>query len=716
MPPVPQYNREVGAQLTPTPYRDDRVNGDTFGVNVYKAQERLGDTLGNAGQHLLAGMMHLKDKYDRTKLIEFHNELQQYEQDNIRNGYYKTTGKEAMGGSTKVMENWGKNGQDLLNKYGFHGYNQARANEILLGYTAKVQKGVEAHDFQESERWNDTVFDDAYNNVLTNASFNRHDPQALASTFKNLNTLIDNDQRYQKLDPELKQIYKYNLEAKMHMSVLDSLIGEGSLAAQAYFENNKDKIPAAKQADYIARIDNLDTKYFADNMANRLMALEPTEAYKQIQSIENIDKRDAVERRYNHYLNIKNNEEKQVEKQILDGFYNTALQKKQSNQPLSYDDIPQGLDAKTQLSLMEYVAQNGEPQSQDDIWTELYDMKVNNAQEFANLDLNKYRGYLSDGEYKQFYKDQQKIKDGKYYTDIKDDDKKINEALKVMGLNKNAVLPFKGDKKDITYSEIRSMVREFEARKARPIDENELNSIINSLGYKGKDGAQIYKQLELGMRTKTGFIKDVIGDFIEYQNQHNGQMPSDEEKYKIINNRVANFEIEQNQKTLDALENKTNQAKQNDNDVFFGHSITSSYGKRTQPTKGASTNHQGIDLSYKMNEPVKAFEGGVVLRTGKSETLGNFIEIQDENGIVHSYGHNNKITAKQGQYIKRGDEIALAGSTGVSTGPHVHYSKKQNGKYINPTNKGGSIKDGTIIRNAKTGQRMVMRNGQWQII
>jgi murein DD-endopeptidase MepM/ murein hydrolase activator NlpD len=161
---------------------------------------------------------------------------------------------------------------------------------------------------------------------------------------------------------------------------------------------------------------------------------------------------------------------------------------------------------------------------------------------------------------------------------------------------------------------------------------------------------------------------------------------------------------------------KKPQTQNKTNDIFFGHSITSPYGKRTQPTKGASTNHQGIDLSYRMNEPVKAFEGGMVVRVGKSQGLGNFVEIQDQNGIIHSYGHNNKITVNQGQYIKRGDEIALAGSTGISTGPHVHYSKKQNGKFIDPTQKGGAIQDGTVIKNAKTGQKMVMRNGQWQVM
>lgn len=718
MPQVPQYNREVGAQLTPTPYRHDRTDENTFGGGIYQAQQRLGAAIVENVDDATRSLMRFKEGIDRTKLIEFSNKLQEYKQDNIVNGYLKTSGKDAMSGAQQTIDDFGKFGQEELDKYKFSGYSQARANQILLGYTSTIQEEVNKHSKDQTKAWNKTVFDDAYNNVFKNASFYRHDPEGFNRNLKNLNTLIDNDLRYQELDADMKAIYKGNLETKLYETALDSLISENSLSAAVFFEKNKDKISADKIDDYIGKISNMENKYYADNFASQLMNLEPDEAIKQINSIQDLDQRDAVERRYNHYIKQKEDLKKQVESQQLDSFYNTALQKKQNNQPLSYDDIPQGIDSKTKLSLMEYVSKNGTPESQDDVWQELYELKVSNAQEFANLDLNKFRGYLSDGEYKQFLKDQQKIKSGGYYTDIQDDDKKIQEALKSMGLDKNAALPFKADKKDIAYSEIRSLIREFEARKGRKINGEELNDIVKSLGYKGEDGAKIYQQLELGMRTKTGFIKNVINDFIEYQKQHNGQMPSDEEKYKIINRRVADVEIERNQTIIDEINNQTTQTQpqtQNKtNDIFFGHSITSPYGKRTQPTKGASKYHQGIDLSYRMNEPVKAFEGGMVVRVGKSQGLGNFVEIQDQNGIIHSYGHNNKITVNQGQYIKRGDEIALAGSTGISTGPHVHYSKKQNGKFIDPTQKGGAIQDGTVIKNAKTGQRMVMRNGQWQ--
>ena len=66
----------------------------------------------------------------------------------------------------------------------------------------------------------------------------------------------------------------------------------------------------------------------------------------------------------------------------------------------------------------------------------------------------------------------------------------------------------------------------------------EIQNIINSLGYKNKDGIKTYKVLEKGMAEKTGFIKDIVNDFVYYQNQHNGELPSDDEKFKIIQKRI----------------------------------------------------------------------------------------------------------------------------------------------------------------------------------
>lgn len=165
-------------------------------------------------------------------------------------------------------------------------------------------------------------------------------------------------------------------------------------------------------------------------------------------------------------------------------------------------------------------------------------------------------------------------------------------------------------------------------------------------------------------------------------------------------------------------------------DTWQGHSITSLYGRRKAPTKGASTDHKGIDLAYKNNENIQAFSGGKVVKVvndqGKSKKgYGNYVDIKSYDGTIHRYAHANKITVKVGQEVNAGTTIAKAGSTGASTGTHLHYEKIINGKRIDPMSKqsGSGIKsnqtkiaDGAMIRNPKTGQTMVMKGGKWQVI
>ena len=388
MPQVPIAKREVQAQLTPTPYIEAKVNADTSGANVARAYEGLGVQMGRMGYELL----HLKEKYDRTKMYEFANEIADLEQRKVRSkeeGILYKTGKDFMGQSQQFMQDWDADAKKIREKYKFMGDYARRADAYLSERSRAVQTIAEKHDFDESEKWNAAVYQDTLANVYRDANFYRNDPEGLKRSMANLKATFNVMPSLQKLDPEMRAIAEKQMISQFHEAVLDGKIADNSLSAKEYFEAHKGEISYQKQAAYLDRVNNLGNKYFADEMANQLIMLEPSEAYKQINSIENLDARDAVERRYNHYLNMQEAQKREAEKQMLDGFYNTALQKTQNGQPLSYDDIPQGLDAKTQLSLMEYVSKNGAPDTQDDIWEELYELKVNNAQEFANLDLNK---------------------------------------------------------------------------------------------------------------------------------------------------------------------------------------------------------------------------------------------------------------------------------------------------------------------------------------
>jgi len=116
--------------------------------------------------------------------------------------------------------------------------------------------------------------------------------------------------------------------------------------------------------------------------------------------------------------------------------------------------------------------------------------------------------------------------------------------------------------------------------------------------------------------------------------------------------------------------------------------ITSDYGYRSAPVKGASTFHQGIDIGVgnlaRADRGVVAALAGVVIETGYSKSGGNYIYIDHGNGVVTRYLHAYKVYVKEGQYVERGEEIMEAGTTGYSSGPHLHFGLWVNGVSVDP--------------------------------
>jgi len=112
--------------------------------------------------------------------------------------------------------------------------------------------------------------------------------------------------------------------------------------------------------------------------------------------------------------------------------------------------------------------------------------------------------------------------------------------------------------------------------------------------------------------------------------------------------------------------------------------ISSSYGYRLDPFNGKKTMHHGIDFAGKSGSAILAIADGLVTWTGKRSGYGQMIDIDHGNGYVSRYAHNKKLLVKVGTRINKGHKIALMGSTGRSTGPHVHFEILRDGKSINP--------------------------------
>lgn len=113
--------------------------------------------------------------------------------------------------------------------------------------------------------------------------------------------------------------------------------------------------------------------------------------------------------------------------------------------------------------------------------------------------------------------------------------------------------------------------------------------------------------------------------------------------------------------------------------------ISSGYGHRARPTKGASTFHQGLDMAAPMGTPIYATHNGVVTGINARGGYGNSILLSGGNGVQTFYGHNQKNAVKNGQRVSKGQLIGYVGSTGISTGPHLHYGVLINGKWVNPS-------------------------------
>lgn len=112
--------------------------------------------------------------------------------------------------------------------------------------------------------------------------------------------------------------------------------------------------------------------------------------------------------------------------------------------------------------------------------------------------------------------------------------------------------------------------------------------------------------------------------------------------------------------------------------------ITSGFGYRADPLGGGSQYHKGVDFEANTGDPVLAVADGVVTFSGIRNGYGNVVEIDHGNGYVTRYAHNSRLVGQVGDLVRRGQEIAKAGSTGRSTGAHVHFEVWENGVVINP--------------------------------
>jgi murein DD-endopeptidase MepM/ murein hydrolase activator NlpD len=112
--------------------------------------------------------------------------------------------------------------------------------------------------------------------------------------------------------------------------------------------------------------------------------------------------------------------------------------------------------------------------------------------------------------------------------------------------------------------------------------------------------------------------------------------------------------------------------------------ITSTFGYRKAPTAGASSYHKGVDIAVNTGTNVLACKEGKVVTAAYSSSAGNYVAIYHGGGIYSYYMHCSQLKTSVGKHVEKGQVIARSGSTGISTGPHLHFAMYKSGNYVNP--------------------------------
>ena len=225
---------------------------------------------------------------------------------------------------------------------------------------------------------------------------------------------------------------------------------------------------------------------------------------------------------------------------------------------------------------------------------------------------------------------------------------------------------------------------EVEAREEQLQKEQEqLSALLASANEKKQDAERLVKEKTAELNSLQNQIAAKQGNLSELDRD----IAAQEEKIKAIEAEIKRKE-EEARKAAEEAGKKYNTISIGNIKFIWpcpsSRRITSNFGDRESPTEGASSNHQGVDVGASTGTSIIAAAGGTVTISTYSYSAGNYIMINHGGGVSTVYMHCSELLVSAGQEVTQGQVIAKVGSTGYSTGPHLHFGVRLNGKYVNP--------------------------------
>lgn len=233
---------------------------------------------------------------------------------------------------------------------------------------------------------------------------------------------------------------------------------------------------------------------------------------------------------------------------------------------------------------------------------------------------------------------------------------------------------------------------------------------ISTISNYDRDMLKVFQKVTEDVKAQEKLLKEEYADMEEMQNQLIGKQDSIENLMKTKAKEIEGLESElkENAEKLEELKDAVADAKRKQQEAlntggtagesyvsgngYFTHPcpgysrISSHFGYRKQPLPGASTNHKGMDFAAPTGTPIYAVADGTVTTAAYSGNAGNMIVINHGKGIASIYMHCHAMYVSPGQKVTKGQNIAIVGNTGNSTGPHLHFQVNVNGVPTNPLN------------------------------
>ena len=201
---------------------------------------------------------------------------------------------------------------------------------------------------------------------------------------------------------------------------------------------------------------------------------------------------------------------------------------------------------------------------------------------------------------------------------------------------------------------------------------------------------QKHQSVEQLLSAKSVQLKEYEGQIASAQDQiseYEKDLQEQEEKIRQMEAEIRRKE-EEEKKAADAAGKQYNTPDIGDIKFIWpcpaSKRITSNFGSRNSPTEGASSNHQGMDIGAPTGTDIVAAAAGEVTISTYSYSAGNYIMINHGGGVYTAYMHCSELLVSSGEKVSQGQVIAKVGSTGVSTGPHLHFGVRINGNYVDP--------------------------------